>query len=208
MTSGDSLVAEQLSFQIADGGSIPTSSLQFLINPITNETATLWVRKWHYSHRIPTGKNMGYGLYSSGSLYAVIVYGIGVNPFEAGFLRCKQVVEIKRMCRSEPKQDYELSRFIRLTMRMLAREYPHDCVIAFADPMHGHEGIVYKASGFKLEGMTNPEWHLQDSQGEIRHRRFAFRYARRNKVDIQTARQKLGVLRIRTEPKFRWVLRK
>ena len=203
---GDSSNAELPLFQGDDGGSHPTSPLQFLIRPISNETAENWVVKWHYSHRIPTGKNICFGLYASNELYAVIVYGIGVNPYQAKFLGVERVLEIKRMCRREPPlPQYPLSRFIALTAKMAAKEYPYDCLIAFADPEQGHEGTVYKASGFKMHGMTNAEWHLEDENGDKRHRRFAFRHARRNGQTLAESRDELKLKRVQTKPKYRWI---
>jgi hypothetical protein len=201
----DSSTAELPLFQGEDGGATPTSALHFVIRKITNKTAEQWVTRWHYSRRMPTGKNICYGLYANGQLYAVIVYGIGVNPYQAKFLGVKQVLEIKRMCRSEPALPYPLSRFIALTAKMVAKEYAHDCLIAFADPDHGHEGTVYKASGFRMHGMTNAEWHLEDEHGEKRHRRYAFRYARRNGKSVAESRADLKLKRVQTSPKYRWI---
>ena len=204
---GGSSKAEQGTFQFQDGGANPTPSLHFLIIPISHEQAKSFVEKWHYSHRIPTGKNIYFGLLNDGFLYAVIVYGIGVNPYQASFLGVESVIEIKRMCRSEPKMPYELSRFIRLTMKMARKLMTFDAVVAFADPEQGHEGTVYKAAGFKHEGFTNQEWHLVGNDGIKRHRRLAFRMARRNNITVSEARERLGMKRIKTEKKYRWVLR-
>lgn len=203
----DSSMAEQLVLQLENGGSIPTSTLQFRISQIDHRQAKAFVETWHYSHRIPTGKNICFGLWQGGELYAVIVYGIGVNPYQAKFLNVDSVIEIKRMCRSEPKKPYELSRFIRLSMSMAKKQMSFQAVVAFADPEQGHEGTVYKATGFTHEGYTNPEWHLVGDDGEKRHRRYAFRMARRNGISVAEARHRLGMKRIKTEPKHRWVIR-
>mgnify|MGYP001562618483 CR=1 FL=1 len=209
MTSAGSVVATQLSFLAVEGGSIPTPALQFTIRRISHETGRLWIEKWHYSHRMPTGQNIIFGLYNEelGVLYAVIVYGIGVNTYQAQFLGVEKVMELKRMARSEPRQSYPLSRFIALTLKMLRKSCDFDAVVAFADPEQGHEGTVYKATGFTHEGMSNAEWHTIDDAGEVRHRRFAFRYARRNGVTIEAARIALGLQREQTAPKHRWVRR-
>jgi hypothetical protein len=174
---------------------------------LRNGQAKAFIEKWHYSHRIPTGKNISFGLYCEAFLYAVIVYGIGVNPYQAKFLGVESVMEIKRLCRSEPKQTYELSRFIRLTIKMAKRLMTVQAIVAFADPEQGHEGTVYSAAGFTHEGQTSPEWHLIGDDGERRHRRYAFRMARRNNLSVADARQSLGMKRIKTEPKHRWILR-
>lgn len=202
---GDSSKAECSPIQAGNGGSTPASPLQFHIQKVNHTIAKQWVETWHYSHRMPTGKNINYGLYANAELYAVIVYGIGVNPYQARFLGVDRVLEIKRMCRSEPRMDYSLSRFIGITSKMVLREFPYDCLVAFADPEQGHEGTVYKASGFMLHGMSNAEWHLLDKNGETRHRRYALRHAERNGISIAESRLRLGLSRIKTQPKYRWV---
>ncbi|HAA50399.1 MAG TPA: hypothetical protein DCE43_11815 [Planctomycetaceae bacterium] len=204
---GGSSKPEQGTFQFQDGGFNPTSPLHFFIAPIHHAGAREFVERWHYSHRIPTGKNICFGLWSASELYAVIVYGIGVNPYQAKFLGVESVIEIKRMCRSEPKQAYELSRLIRLSLKMAKNLMGFDAVVAFADPEQGHEGTVYKAAGFTHEGRTNAEWHLVGSDGVRRHRRYAYRMARRKGITVQEARDSLCVQRVKTEPKHRWVLR-
>ena len=204
---GGSSRAEQGAFQFKDGGANPTSPLYFYITDLKHKQTKAFVEKWHYSHRIPTGKNICFGLWAGEEVYAVIVYGIGVNPYQAKFLNVESVVEIKRMCRSEPKQNYELSRFIRISLKMARKIIEFQAVVAFADPEHGHEGTVYKAAGFTHEGYTNPEWHLVGEDGEKRHRRYAFRMARRNGITVSDARDALGMKRVKTDPKHRWVLR-
>ena len=186
-----------------DGSSNLTPPLH--INKLEHVPAKEFIEKWHYSGRMPTGKNVNYGLWVDGELYAVIVYGVGVNPYQDKFLGCKKSLEIKRMCRSEPKKDYYLSRFISLTIKFIKKIMYFDCVVAFADPEFNHEGTVYKAAGFEYMGETNPEFHLIDDAGNKRHRRYAYRYARRNNITIDQARKDLGLSRIKTKPKYRWV---
>ena len=200
-------MVEQLVLQLVDGGSKPTSPLHYRIDPMPHGEAKTFVETWHYSHRMPTGKNICFGVWCNGAVYATIVYGIGVNPYQAAFLGVKSVIEIKRMCRREPKEGFELSRFIRLTTKMARKQQDFEAVVAFADPEQGHEGTVYKAAGFTHEGMSNAEWHLIGEDGEKRHRRFAFRMARRNGITVAEAREALGMKRVETAPKHRWVLR-
>lgn len=202
----DSSTVELPLFQGEDGGSIPTSALQFIVRKIDHRTAKYFVETWHYSRRIPTGKNISYAAFIGNTLYAVIVFGIGVNPYQAKFLGVNRVLEIKRMCRIEPpNKNHPLSRFIAIASRLVKKEFPFDCLYAFADPEQGHEGTVYRASGFKLHGMTNPEWHLVGKDGIQRHRRFAFRHARRNGITIAQSRNVLELTRVQTKPKYRWV---
>ena len=199
-------MGEQQSFQIENGGSIPTSPLQFFVCPIGHLRCSEFVETWHYSRRMPTGKNINFGAFIDEILYAVIVLGIGVNPYQAKFLGVENTMEIKRLCRIEPKSDkYPLSKLISVAIKMARKAYKFDAVVAFADPEQSHHGGIYKASGFEFKGTTNAEWHTVDRGGNKRHRRYAFRYARRVNITVEEARNALGLKRIKTEPKNRWV---
>lgn len=182
-----------------------STEVVWTVKHIGHQTTRAFVEEWHYSRRIPTGKNINFGLFAGQTLYAVIVYGIGVNPYQSAFLGTPNAVEIKRMCRTEPRLDYPLSKFISVTAKLLQNEVGWTALVAFADPEHGHEGGVYKASGFEYAGLTNAEWHLVGEDGIQRHRRVAFRFARRKSISVSEARLVLGLKRVRTSPKHRWV---
>lgn len=203
----DSSTVECPAVQPGDGGSTPTSALHlWKIAAVEHRVAKQWVEKWHYSHRIPTGKNYLFGLFTpANELYAVAVYGTGVNPYQARFLKCQNVVELKRLARAEPRLDYPMSRFVAITTKLLRKQIAFDCLVSFSDPEEGHEGTLYKACGFSFYGLTNPEWHLIDRAGLKRHRRFAYRFAKRNGISLPEAREQLGLTRVKTQPKKRWV---
>lgn len=193
-------------FQGREGGSIPTVTL------IDHRSTKTMVETWHYSKRMPTGMNICFGWWIDDALYAVAVYGIGVNCYQARFLRSagvevgdKEIIELKRLARVEPRRDdMPLTKFLAVCHRSLKKTYR--VVVSFSDPEHSHSGTVYRAANFKDFGETNPEWHLIDEAGNVRHRRFAFRYARRNGVTVEQARIELGVKRKKCLPKRRWVL--
>lgn len=178
----------------------------FEVQKVDYKTAKEFIEKWHYSGCIPKGRNVCFGLFADETLYAVIVYGNGVNPYQAKFLGVPNVVELKRMARSEPRLDeYPLTKFISKTAKLLMQEHPYDCIVAFADPEHGHSGGVYKAANFWLHGHTQAEYHVVDADGNKRHRRLAYRHAKRNGLTIAESRDILGLQIIRTLPKVRWV---
>ena len=195
-------------FQAKEDGSIPIVTL------IDCASARQIVEKWHYSKRLPTGKNICFGWMLGGEMYAACVYGIGVNPYQAAYLRKitkwdfldSQMIELKRCVRVEPKRDgLPLTRLISLCNRWL-RQNGYKVVVAFSDPEQGHEGGLYRAGNWTYLGLTNAEWHLMDKDGNMRHRRFAFRYARRNGLTVSEARTALGCSRVLTKPKHRFAI--
>lgn len=188
-----------------------------VLHRIDLKTARPFIEQWHYSKRVPTGRNIFFGWFyeDSALLYAVSNYGIGVNPYQYQFLERElgikytqdTLLELKRLCRIEPRvETAPLTQFLAQCHRSLVLLGVR-AIISFSDPEQGHTGGIYKAANFQHLGVTNPEWHLVDAQGVKRHRRFAFRYARRKGISIANARRELGLSRVQTKPKDRWFLR-
>ena len=199
------------------------------VRELPQANAGPFIERWHYSHLTPTGKNIFLGWYVNPleeslpldadnlfgeSLYAVANYGIGVNPYQAQFLNREHdaniqdggLLELKRLCRVEPKVDrMPLTHFLSRCHKLLKRR-GYTTVVSFSDPAHGHTGGIYRASNFKHVGQSNAEMHVLDSEGVVRHRRYAFRYSRRHHITIGQARDLLNLTPVKTEPKDRWLL--
>ena len=184
------------------------------LKKISLKEAKPFIEKWHYSKKVPTGKNIFFGWFIENELYAVANYGIGVNSNQASFLSKKtgknitnsNLLELKRLCRKEPKVNtLPLTKFLSLCHKNLKKD-GYRYIISFSDPEHGHNGGIYKAANFIHLGKTNPEIHTIDKNGVKRHRRFPYRYAKRNNCSIEEARQALNLKKIKTLPKDRWFL--
>ena len=44
-------------------------------------------------------------------------------------------------------------------------------VVAYSDETAGHRGIIYKASGFRLDRTVNPDYWYVDDEGWVIHKR-------------------------------------
>ena len=64
------------------------------------------------------------------------------------------VIELNRLCCIDDTPKNTESYFIGKTLRWLKRNSKYRVIISFADPNHGHEGIIYKATNFKHFGKT------------------------------------------------------
>ena len=178
---------------------------------ISLKEAKPFIEQWHYSKRCPTGKNIFFGAYLGDTLYAVADYGIGVNPVQAAYLarvtglsvRKSNLMELKRLCRIEPPMSLPLTRFLRIC-HLLLRRQGVKFVVSFSDPAYGHNGRIYKAANFKHLGKSNAEWHVVEKNGVLRHRVYAYRYARRKGIPLVQARHELGLERVKTVQKDRW----
>jgi hypothetical protein len=181
---------------------------------INLKDAREFIEKWHYSKKVPTGKNIFFGWYINEELYAVADYGIGVNSYQSKFLSNitkkpvtnQNLLELKRLCRIEPKNSrLQLTQFLSICHKELKKQ-GYRYIVSFSDPEHNHNGGVYKAANFKYLGKTNPEIHVIDKDGVKRHRRYPYRYAKRNNISIQEARKILNLEKIKTFPKDRWFI--
>tara|TARA_R100000808_G_C2151485_1_gene160547 strand:+ start:3470 stop:4135 length:666 start_codon:yes stop_codon:yes gene_type:complete len=196
------------------------------VRQIPHDVARPFVCRWHYSGIYPSAKNISFGCFAhynstskqqdlfDGSLYAVATYGAGVNPHQGRFLSnllsCaihnKDVIELRRLCRVEPIiEGVNLTWFIARCHQHIKR-YGYKLVVSFSDPAYGHSGGIYKAANFTHAGHTNSEWHVVDKDGKQRHRRVAYRHAKAHGISIGEARERLGLKRIRTVPKDRWLI--
>ena len=180
---------------------------------ISYDAAASHVERWHYSRKMPRGRNICFGWFVDDVLYAVAVYGNGVNPYQAGYLARETglkitkatYVEAKRFARSEPAHELQLTAFLAKCHRAL-RDMGYRIVVSFSDPAMGHTGGLYRAANFIAHGETQAEWHVVDENGQPHHRRVAYRHAKRYGMSIEEARVALKLRRVKTKPRQRWLL--
>ena len=80
------------------------------------------------------------------------------------------VLELNRLCCIDETPKNTESYFIGKTLRWIKKNTDYRIILSFADPAHGHEGTIYKASNFKHYGMTAGANQLI-VDGEIYHQR-------------------------------------
>jgi hypothetical protein len=64
-------------------------------------------------------------------------------------------VELRRLALIDDTPKNTESFFIGRTLKWLNKNTNYAYVISFADPNHGHEGTIYKASNFVYDGLEN-----------------------------------------------------
>lgn len=154
---GDSLMVKQLSFQITDGGSIPTSPLQLYIKRINYETASLFYRKWHYLGSSGFIQQFNFGAYYDEVIVGSISFGAPLAKNISGLYTSDNqegILELTRLAMVDYCPKNSESRFIAIAIKILRRIYPLRILITYADPSVGHTGVIYRASGFEYKGLT------------------------------------------------------
>lgn len=121
-------------------------------NIIDDETKQ-FIKTWHYSKsaRSQQQKHV-FKLVEKATnrLVGVAIYG---NPMSNRL--DKDIIELRRLCLVDDTPRNTESYFIAKTLKWLEKNTEYSRVVSFADPNHGHSGIIYRASNFEYDGLEN-----------------------------------------------------
>jgi hypothetical protein len=153
MISGDDAKVAYPLFQTEDGGSIPTSPLQFRIDIILPEQAMAMNKKWH-SHmpEYRTGYSVAqhckicYGASFDGFLFAIAIWS---HP-NARNLPQHTWLELRRMAISDDAPKNTASRMIKIMIADIKKRFKEVSTLISYQDTSVHLGTIYKASGWEL----------------------------------------------------------
>jgi len=129
--------------------------LEYIVSPCPRSEIGEFMERLHYSHNI-NGVIADYCFKmenKEGNLIGAAIFG---QPAMAGQLKRfgKGTVELRRLVLVDDTKRNAESFFIGRMLRWLKEHTDMRTIVSYADPEYGHEGIVYKASNFILEGKT------------------------------------------------------
>jgi hypothetical protein len=137
---------------------------QYRVDLIRFDSARPFLRRWHYEKYQNVQCKYSFGLFRPGNfdipeMVGVCVYTLPAGP-TAGQSYCpeapEKVLELRRLaCIDETPKNTE-SFFVSKTLKWLKKNTDYRVIISYADPEHGHTGVIYKASNFELVGRTSP----------------------------------------------------
>ena len=151
--SGDGARVAHPLFQEEDGGSCPTSPLQFIIGRIEMDLAIELNKRWH--SRLPivskanivrTRDNVCFGAYFENRLYASAIW---TSPIARAF-NGLDFLELRRLAISADAPKNTASRMISIMVQIIKKELPHIQKLISYQDTEVHTGTIYKASGWKI----------------------------------------------------------
>ena len=130
-----------------------------IVKPITPAAANAFVKAHHYSGKVVPNSQLHLGCFLDGVLGGVMQFGPSINKLGTINLvkgtAWNGFIELNRMAFSELLPKNSESRCIAVALRLIKKHYPHiKWVISFADGCQCGDGTIYRASGFKLVGIT------------------------------------------------------
>ena len=104
---------------------------------------------YHYLKSMPAGIMACYGLFSEGGFFChgAAIFTNGRIQYENKF------IEFARLWLVDDLQKNSESYFVSRCLKRLRKKFPsYEGVVTWADPEQGHDGAVYKAMNFVLDG--------------------------------------------------------
>ena len=130
-----------------------------VVKVIPSKIANDFVKKHHYSGKVVPNSTLHFGCFLDNKLHGVMSFGPSIN--KKGTINLvkgtgwNEFIELNRMAFDEVLPKNSESRCISIAMKLLKRNAPHiKWVISFADGCQCGDGTIYRASGFKLVGIT------------------------------------------------------
>lgn len=144
-------------FQQVGGGSIPTTPLQFKVIQVDKAVAATAFKCWHYFGDKGFISSFTFAPIFEGEVWGAIAFGSPNAKSIKGVYRKESqhgVLEITRLAVRPEAPKNTCSRLIAISIKLLRRLYPLKTIVTYADTAQGHEGVIYKASGFEYLGLT------------------------------------------------------
>lgn len=109
-----------------------------------------------------------------GGLVGAVLFGqLSTTAWKKFGSNEKEVLELRRLVLIDECGKNSESRVIGSCLRWIGKNLPDvKIVVSYADPMYGHEGVIYKASNFDFVGVTPDDKGFHDPEtGKTYHSR-------------------------------------
>ena len=137
---------------------------------------------YHYSKRIPMGKNVAYSVFNDKNEFCgVVVYGYPASPNLVSQFNLKngQLLELRRVALNS-KQNIT-SQVLGISMRLIKKDCPSvKMLVSYSDKAQNHYGTIYQATNWIFleesessgyEYLINNKWvHSRHGKGDIKRK--------------------------------------
>jgi hypothetical protein len=147
---------------------------EIVIKPVSHLVARQICIKKHYLHSYSGGSVLNFGIFASERLLGVAVLRVGPANLHCLFRDAQghQVLCLSRLWLDDRLGRNAESRALAIILRQLRQHQAMiKAIVAYSDPMAGHNGAIYRAAGFLYLGQSTamPKYQLPD--GSVYHSR-------------------------------------
>ena len=175
-----------------------------LIKMISPKEARPFFTRYHYSGSLGRGGQI-FGAFLGEEMIGGVVYSSVVRKEVAERLgvKCQEVVELSRFAIADDRHKQNFASWlISRTVAFLKCRM----VVTFADETFGHQGTIYKAAGFRLDGVVAPSYWYADQGGWIMHKKTLWEHAASLRMSETEFAEKHGYQKIYGGRRFRYLL--
>ena len=145
---------------------------EIIVKVIPSKIANDFVKKHHYSGKVVPNSSLHFGCFLDNKLGGVMSYGSSMVKKKVIHYvkntKWNEFLELNRMAFSDMLPKYSESRCIAISIKLLKKHAPHiKWILSFADGNLCGDGTIYRASGFKLIGVTKNTSTYQMPNGEV-----------------------------------------
>jgi len=165
------------------------------------------LNKYHYLPNAGRG-GIAYGAYLDNQLIACCIFSsLGRQNIQIDNYPKKFTKELSRLC-IHPV--YQKKNFASWFVDKCVKKFPkkYRCIISYADTTFNHQGIVYKALGWKQDKIVRPDYWYRGVNGSFMSKRGLYRYAQASKVTEKEFAEKFGYYKIYGKEKLRFIFKR
>ena len=142
-----------------------------VIKSIDSKSARAVVERWHYSGKCSQNSQIHFGVFYNGRLEGALQFGPSIDKRRMAQnlnIEMNDFLELNRMAISDVCPKNSESRAIGICLRILKKTYPHlKLIVSFADACQCGDGVIYRASGFKLHSFKKNTSLLDAGGGNV-----------------------------------------
>ena len=162
----------------------------------------LLLAKYHYLPNAGRG-GKAFGAYLNRQLIAVCVFSPPIRQnIRTGGIAFSDVKELSRLC-IHPR--YQKKNFASWFISHCLKRSNHQMTIAYCDTTFNHEGIIYEATNFKLDGIVKADYWYVDNRGWVMHKKTLYEHARKMKMKEREFAEKYNYQKVWGREKKRFI---
>ena len=132
-----------------------------------------FIETHHYSRNVNGLKvSKCYGLYIENELKGALLFGqLSTTAWKKYATNEKDIVELRRMVVLDDMPKNTGTFFLSKAIKMIKKSTKFKIIVSYADPYHGHCGIIYQAANWSYWGETATDVLLKTPEGKLYHSR-------------------------------------
>lgn len=150
-----------------------TSAKELLLRPVSWGEADEFIRRVHYSGKVPPGVQLSIGVFLHGRMEGALQFGPSLDKRKLQGLVAgtgwNEFIELNRMAFTDALPRNSESRALAISLRLMRKYAPHiKWVVSFADAAQCGDGTIYRAAGFVLTGIRKNTAIWASEDGSVR----------------------------------------